>query len=70
MSDRSYSALGWNESKGCSFFAGAAGSADAVDIGIISLRDVVVDDMRDVWNIEPASSNVGRNQYIYLVLFE
>ena len=40
-----------HESKGCSLFARAAGTADAVDVGVVGLWDVVVDDMCDVWNV-------------------
>lgn len=43
--------LSWHKSQSCSFFATTAGSADTVDIGVISLRHVVVDDMSNIWDI-------------------
>ena len=46
--------------------AGAAGAADAVDVGLRALRDVVVDDVADIRDIETAGGDVGRDQDIGL----
>ena len=40
----------------------AACAADAVDIGFGVVRDVVVEHVRDTFNVEPACGNVGRNE--------
>ena len=44
--------------------AGAPGPADAMDVGVGVRRDVVVDDVRDVLDVEAARRDVGRDQHI------
>ena len=46
--------------------SGAAGAADPVDIALGVERDVVVDDVRDVLDVQPARRDVGRDQDVDL----
>ena len=60
----------WHESKRGAFFAGAAGAADAVHVGIVRLGHIVVDDMGHIRNVEATSGNIGCNENIYFVFFK
>ena len=50
--------------------AGAAGAADAVQVGLGRRRHVVVDDVRQVLDVEAARGDVGRNQQVGLLRAE
>ena len=50
--------------------AGAARAADAVDVVLRVMRRVVVDDVADVGNVEPARGDVGADQQLHLVVAE
>ena len=49
---------------------GAAGAADAVDIVVVGSRQVVIDDMRDADDVEPARGHVGGHQDLDVMLLE
>ena len=49
---------------------GAAGAPDAMDVGLGALRNVVVDDVRDIGDIEPARRDVGSDEDIGLTAAE
>ena len=51
-----------DERDGGAFAAGSPGPADAMDVLIGVRRDVVVDDVRDVVDVQPASRDVGRDE--------
>src|SRR5262249_23300747 len=42
--------------------ARARGAADAVHVGLGHVRDLVVDDVRDVVDVDPARGDVGRDE--------
>ena len=44
--------------------AGAPGAPDAVDVGLGRRRDVVVDDVREVLDVEAARGDVGRDEQV------
>ena len=46
--------------------AGAAGAADAVDVALDVVGDVVVDDVADALDVEAARGDVGRDQHVEL----
>ena len=50
------------ECRGDAAFSGAAGAADAMDEVFGDIRQIVVDDMRDVLNVDAASGDVGGYQ--------
>src|SRR5581483_11224694 len=50
--------------------ARAAGAADAVDVVLGHVRQVVVDDVRQELDVEPARGDVGRDQHAQLVVLE
>ena len=52
------------------FFRAAAGAADAMDVVVVGSRDVIVDDVRDVGDVEPACGNVGRHEDLEIVVLE
>ena len=43
-----------------------AGAADPVDVGFVVVRQVVVHDMADAVDVQPARSHIGRHQHIDL----
>ena len=48
--------------------AGASGPADAVQVGVGRGRHVVVDDMREPLDVEPARGDVGRHEDVHFPL--
>ena len=58
------------ESGGNSVSAGAASSTDAVDEILRHVRQVVVDDVDDVLDVNPARSEIGRHQDAEAALLE
>ena len=56
-----------NKSQSSPLIIPSAGSADAVNIVIVSLWDRVVNNVRHVFNIKPACRHIGRDQNINLV---
>ena len=48
--------------------AGASGAADAVHVGVGRGRHVVVDDVRQPLDVEPARGDVGRDEEIHFAL--
>src|SRR5690606_23917734 len=44
--------------------AGATGAADAMYVGVIVVRHVVVDDMADAFDIEAARGDIGGDQHV------
>src|SRR3989344_8704616 len=52
------------------FLLRAAGAADAVDVVVVSGRQVVVDDARNVGDVETAGGHVGRHQHFDAFLLE
>src|SRR5450830_106639 len=42
----------------------SAGTSDAMGVGVRRVRDVIVDDVRDLRHIDAASRNVGSDQYL------
>ena len=55
-----------DEGDGGPLLAGAAGAADAVDVRVGVLGDVVRDDVRQVGDVEAAAGDVGRDQELDL----
>ena len=51
-----------DERDGDAGFACAAGAADAVHVGLLVLGDLVVDDVRDVVDVDAAGGDVGGDQ--------
>ena len=45
---------------------GPAGAADAVDVGLDVVGDVVVDDVADPLDVQPAGGDVGRHHDLHL----
>ena len=62
--------LAFDERQSLTSASGPAGTADAVHVIVVSLRRTVVDDMSNVRNVDTAGSDIGCNQYIYLVVLE
>lgn len=56
--------------QGVARLAGAACSAYAVDIIFVRVRFVVVDDVRDVVDVEAAGCDVGRHEDLGFVVLE
>ena len=52
---------GRHEGEGLAGATGPAGPADAVDVGLGVLRQVVVDDVGDVLDVDAAGGDVGRH---------
>ena len=50
-----------NESKGFALFFAAARAADAMDIIIVGIRQIIIDNMRDISDIKTAGRNIGRD---------
>ncbi|MBS1134592.1 MAG: hypothetical protein H6R02_1733, partial [Burkholderiaceae bacterium] len=50
--------------------AGAAGSANAVHVVLGDVRQLVVHDLRQLADVEPARGDVGRDQHLHLVVLE
>ena len=50
--------------------AGAAGAADAVHVVLGHVRQLVVDDVRQLADVEAACRDVGRDQHLHLVVLE
>ncbi len=59
-----------NKGKGISCLCSTSGSADPVRIGIYSVRDIEVDNMRYVRDIYAPSSNVSGNEYLVFAVTE
>src|SRR3989338_10438425 len=51
-------------------FSRSARSADAMDVVVKGRRNVIVDDMGHVGNIEPARRDVGRDEDLHAVFLE
>ena len=49
---------------------GAAGAADAVQVGLLVLGALVVDDVRDVVDVDAAGGDVGGDQHVDLAVAE
>src|SRR4029079_19656096 len=49
---------------------GASGASDAVHVRLGGHRDVVVDDVRDVLDVEPPGGDVGRDEQVGLAAAE
>ena len=60
----------FNESESLAALAGPAGPANPVHIVIVCRRDVVVDNMRDVRDIDTSRGDVGRHQNLNPARFE
>ena len=56
-----------DDGKGTPFGAGSACTADSVDVVFRAFRQVIVNDVHDVGDIESARSDIGRNQDTALV---
>src|SRR2546429_9593251 len=53
---------------GYSCFFGSPGASDAVDIIVSIVWNVVIDDMRNISDVDPAGCNVGGHQDLIVVL--
>lgn len=53
--------LALDESQREAHSSGASGTADTVDVVIVGLRSGVVNDMRDVGDVDAAGSHIGGN---------
>src|SRR5690606_8671182 len=49
---------------------GPAGAADAVHVGLLVLRAVVVDHVGDIVDVDPARRHIGRDQHVDLAAAE
>src|SRR5256885_625647 len=49
---------------------GPSGAADAVDVVFVGARHIVVNDVRDLGNIETACRDISRDEDFHLILFE
>lgn len=58
------------EGDGTAVTSGTRGATDAVDIVVRHVRQVIVIDMRDLGDIQPARGDIGRNQHLRLTLAE
>jgi hypothetical protein len=59
-----------DEQDGLAGAPGAAGAADAVDVGLGVVGDVVVDDMADALDVEPAGGDVGGDDDVELAALQ
>ena len=59
-----------DEGHGDARVAGAAGAADAVEVGLLVLRNRVVDDVRHVVDIDASCSDVRRDEHVLLASLE
>src|SRR5262249_48648807 len=50
--------------------ARAAGAADAVDVGLGLVRDLEVEDVRDLVDVEPARGDVRRDEHAHRAVLE
>ena len=57
--------LGRDQRGGVAVLAGAAGAADAVDVVFGGVRQFVVDDVRQVVDVEAARGDVGGDQHAH-----
>ena len=62
--------IGAAKSDGDAGRSGARRAADAVDILLGHFGQVVVDDVTDARNVDPAGGDVGRNQHLHLARLE
>ena len=62
--------LGGHEGDRAARAAHPAGAPDPVDVGLGRIGDVVVDDVGDVLDVEPAGCDVGRDQQPQAVVLE
>src|SRR5450830_157233 len=53
-----------DQSERVSRMKSSAGTPDAMGVGVRCVRDVIVDDVRDLRHIDAASRNVGSDQYL------
>src|SRR5450756_1715350 len=53
-----------NQRERVSRMESSAGTPDAMGVGVRRVRDVIVDDVRDLCHIDAASRNVGSDQYL------
>ena len=65
------SAVAWtDDGDGGAGLAGAAGATNAVHVVVGMMRDVEIENMADVRNVEPAGRDVGGDQELDLALAE
>ena len=50
--------------------AGTAGTANTMNIVVIRTRFVIVDDVSDIWDIDPTCSDISRDEDIKGIVFE
>jgi hypothetical protein len=62
--------LGGEEADGATLGTGTGRTADAVDIVLGGVRHVVVDDVRDLVNVDAASDNVGGDEHAGVATLE
>ena len=62
--------MGADDGDGGAALAGAAGAADPVHVVVGVVRDVEIEDVADVRNIEPARGDVGGDQELDVALAE
>ncbi len=62
--------VGGDEGDGEPGRAGASGASDAVDVVLGHVRQLVVDDQRQVVDVESARGDVGRDQHLQLAFLE
>src|SRR3989339_641971 len=60
----------FNECEGNSTLSCATRTTNAVYVIVIGLRDFVVDDMCDAWNIEATCCNISCNEYLHAIILE
>ena len=56
--------------QGDTFIVPSAGSADAVHVIVIGRGNIVVDNMADIGNIQPARRHVRGHQYLHFIFFK
>ena len=60
----------FNKRQRFAFFGSASGAADAVDIVVICRGKVIVDDVRDIVDVESSGGDVGGDQNLDEIVFE
>ena len=59
-----------DEGKRLTFFATTTGAADAVHVVVVGHREFVVDDVRDVTDVETAGCHVGGNKHLHFAVLK